>query len=188
MRGCSDATCHQIMEHAVFPAYAGMFLTPPNYHTYTPRFPRVCGDVPWSARRLVGPYAFSPRMRGCSGKSGKIPTHSHVFPAYAGMFHAVGGAREGDNGFPRVCGDVPSLKKTSTPTLRFSPRMRGCSSAEPSSRNANYVFPAYAGMFLSVTPAGILILSFPRVCGDVPSYSTFTDRHSLFSPRMRGCS
>ena len=151
-----------------------MFLTPPNYHTYTPRFPRVYGDVPWSARRLVGPYAFSPRMRGCSGKSGKIPTHSHVFPAYAGMFHAVGGAREGDNGFPRVCGDVPSLKKTSTPTLRFSPRMRGCSSAEPSSRNANYVFPAYA--------------SFPRVYGDVPCLCQGFSKTYLFSPRMRGCS
>ena len=66
-------------------------------------------------------------MRGCSGKSGKIPTHSHVFPAYAGMFHAVGGAREGDNGFPRVCGDVPA------------PRRLLSLGAE--------VFPAYAGMF-----------------------------------------
>ena len=43
------------------------------------------------------------------------------------MFHAVGGAREGDNGFPRVCGDVPA------------PRRLLSLGAE--------VFPAYAGMF-----------------------------------------
>ena len=147
MRGCSCFPLVRFIHIAVFPAYAGMFRRYLSPDHGARRFPRVCGDVPWSARRLVGPYAFSPRMRGCSGKSGKIPTHSHVFPAYAGMFHAVGGAREGDNGFPRVCGDVPASSNVVSNAVRFSPRMRGCSFANSFELRDDGVFPAYAGMF-----------------------------------------
>ena len=50
----------------------------------------------------------------------------------------------------------------------FSPRMRGCSH-----------------LWVSHQPLGV---SFPRVCGDVPSRRTVRVRGPLFSPRMRGCS
>ena len=50
------------------------------------------------------------------------------------------------------------------------------------------VFPAYAGMFRKVLLHKILMLSFPRVCGDVPNWSLRSASLKQFSPRMRGCS
>ena len=172
----------------VFPAYAGMFRIKPMIEGQDDCFPRVCGDVPPMRQKPRLRQRFSPRMRGCSCFPLVRFIHIAVFPAYAGMFRRYLSPDHGARRFPRVCGDVPIERALAVVLEKFSPRMRGCSSAEPSSRNANYVFPAYAGMFLSVTPAGILILSFPRVCGDVPCLCQGFSKTYLFSPRMRGCS
>ena len=86
-RGCSDAECHQIMEQAVFPAYAGMFLLGSGRKARIKSFPRIRGDVP----RLISGL-----------RSGR-----RVFPAYAGMFRRLGGKRGIRQCFPRIRGDVP---------------------------------------------------------------------------------
>ena len=70
----------------------------------------------------------------------------------------------------------------------FSPRARGCSDIDFLRDEMQDVFPACAGMFLAFELHILQGQGFPRVRGDVPSYSTFTDRDSLFSPRARGCS
>ncbi len=48
------------------------------------------------------------------------------------------------------------------------------------------VFPAYAGMILSIPMHFFYHISFPRVCGGDPNDSLITTVFDEFSPRMRG--
>ena len=66
--------------------------------------------------------------------------------------------------------------------------MRGCSVGGISVGASQGVFPAYAGMFLSIAPLGSGCAGFPRVCGDVPNTRQKAIDLDAFSPRMRGCS
>ena len=51
-----------------------------------------------------------------------------------------------------------------------------------------HVFPACAGMFLTIVPDIVSWVSFPRVRGDVPARRGRGRLHITFSPRARGCS
>ena len=70
--------------------------------------------------------------------------------------------------FPRVCGDVPGAWEGVKEALAFSPRVRGCSAKPHRNPSPPRVFPACAGMFRMVFLSEQVIVSFPRVCGDVP--------------------
>ena len=50
------------------------------------------------------------------------------------------------------------------------------------------LFPAYAGLFRPRPVSCPSSLAFPRVCGVVPIAARLGRNHSVFSPRMRGCS
>ena len=165
-----------------------MFRKTPDEIPRTHGFPRVCGDVPHEA---LAPYAcvrFSPRMRGCSYLEAKKSAAWHVFPAYAGMFRRDRPSGGAAGSFPRVCGDVPYLRKEAQDLSGFSPRMRGCSCYTPLGGGNFEVFPAYAGMFRTPRKKTAATSCFPRVCGDVPAYQSLYEAFSRFSPRMRGCS
>ena len=129
MRGCSSAGQRVEKAPTVFPAYAGMF---PSFSRIIPLsvgFPRVCGDVPAHPAQGVRLLKFSPRMRGCSLASNNDFCIIHVFPAYAGMFRLSSRFARSVPGFPRVCGDVPTLERLTNDMQAFSPRMRGCSAS-----------------------------------------------------------
>ena len=85
-RGCSSPKAAHLLSQYVFPACAGMFLghspTPPK----TLGFPRVRGDVPFSASAGGHWAVFSPRARGCSPTLIIPAPWASVFPACAGMF------------------------------------------------------------------------------------------------------
>ena len=66
--------------------------------------------------------------------------------------------------------------------------MRGCSGQGRQHYTGENVFPAYAGMFLAMTPMFRPLVCFPRVCGDVPTFPLDAFLRTAFSPRMRGCS
>ena len=55
------------------------------------------------------------------------PESANVFPAYAGMFHAVGLFDSLSLGFPRIRGDVPAVFEKLDFVPEFSPHTRGCS-------------------------------------------------------------
>ena len=111
------------------------------------RFPRARGDVPRTDTTQCCKATFSPRTRGCSVPLTTSTNQRSVFPAHAGMFR--GDIRRSCQtvSFPRARGDVPPLRKRSTPCTVFSPRTRGCSEHGPGNRHAFIVFPAHAGMF-----------------------------------------
>ena len=91
-------------------------------------------------------------------------------------------------GFPRVRGDVPADKQILEPPQMFSPRARGCSLLSQYRIRVFAVFPACAGMFLYGNVNVVGGDGFPRVRGDVPFLTSSIMRHTVFSPRARGCS
>ena len=147
-RGCSS---HQTISRnlpQVFPAHAGMFLSPNNFAKSTSSFPRARGDVPVSAQITIFRRGFSPRTRGCSEQVAQMTRQLKVFPAHAGMF--------------------PARNQKEMSSKQFSPRTRGCSAAWVELAAAETVFPAHAGMFRRARRATHTEVSFPRARGDVP--------------------
>ena len=102
------------------------------------------------------------------------------------MFRSLAGTCCRGHGFPRVCGDVPNRQKPHTCYIRFSPRMRGCSVHLVWSLPHLWVFPAYAGMFLDNENATLVLVSFPRVCGDVPPRIMLPEISMLVFPAYAG--
>ena len=95
---------------------------------------------------------FSPHTRGCSVENQHFCVFSMVFPAYAGMFLAEAVTTMEGWSFPRIRGDVPTHTEWVPLVTWFSPHTRGCSCLILSCLVGGMVFPAYAGMFLSVPP------------------------------------
>ena len=90
--------------------------------------------------------------------------------------------------FPRVRGDVPDILMDIAEPQVFSPRARGCSLHNTGPDTRAVVFPACAGMFLSICNVRNVSSCFPRVRGDVPARTHASPTTRLFSPRARGCS
>ena len=147
-RGCSPDNPIITTTPPVFPACAGMFLTPPKLDNPPNRFPRVRGDVPSMLQQNVFSITFSPRARGCSYNSDIEDLLDSVFPACAGMFRSLSSSKRRILRFPRVRGDVPFTEGVFRTFAEFSPRARGCSRFAGHSGRHLPVFPACAGMFL----------------------------------------
>gem|GEM_PF-2164230 len=73
-------------KRAVFPAYAGMILSPALSVISNGSVPRVCGDDPRGIKTMCRAMRSVPRVCGDdpAGKFGK-GFQIRVFPAYAGM-------------------------------------------------------------------------------------------------------
>ena len=187
-RGCSHLGAPPHRPNPVFPAYAGMFRVTFLVFMGLDRFPRIRGDVPKGESLWLSIIKFSPHTRGCSCGLRGCGRGERVFPAYAGMFRSELRCCSVTSGFPRIRGDVPRHKKCMIKTYQFSPHTRGCSSRKAYNCWSVYVFPAYAGMFLTkgwiLTGQG----GFPRIRGDVPMLSDPTIVRRAFSPHTRGCS
>ena len=85
-RGCSAGLLAFLPPNSVFPAHAGMFLSPLGTVGVDSGFPRARGDVPIQANGVAAAMQFSPRTRGCSGPRAMPSSTNKVFPAHAGMF------------------------------------------------------------------------------------------------------
>ena len=109
-RGCSQMFEPFVKGWEVFPAYAGMFRRTPPSMEIQAGFPRIRGDVPEAAEGLKEPFEFSPHTRGCSQWQRRHHRLQFVFPAYAGMFPTNSPLDSVDNSFPRIRGDVPSIR------------------------------------------------------------------------------
>ena len=126
MRGCFHVHPPLGSSRRVLPAYAGMFPGRSRTETAADGSPRVCGDVSRKNRPLLRSLWFSPRMRGCFWRYGRLVSvlefsprmrgcflaaalHQRartVLPAYAGMFPKAIKSRLKISSSPRVCGDV----------------------------------------------------------------------------------
>ena len=68
-----------------------------------------------------------------------------------------------------------------------SPHTRGCFFFGPSACRMNRVFPAYAGVFLTLSRSLPGMPSLPRIRGGVSIYSAIAHVFLASSPHTRGC-
>ena len=131
-------------------------------------FPRARGDVPSIPDNVLENTWFSPRTRGCSFALKNLADQALVFPAHTGMFRGTPARVTVCRGFPRARGDVPGKCPVEDKGSTFSPRTRGCSAIFSTPPGWSLVFPAHAGMFLSIKRFPLSTFCFPRARGDVP--------------------
>ena len=71
-------------------------------------------------------------------------------------------------GFPRACGDGPLTADTLEGGVRVSPRLRGWTLVANGQTAARRGFPAPAGMDPYPLTGSLVMVGFPRACGDGP--------------------
>ena len=149
MRGCFLMRPSGMPRTRVFPAYAGVFPTGTTEDRTETSLPRICGGVSQLLDVPVPCNSSSPHMRGCF-RQGMAPSRiSDVFPAYAGVFLPEWGRVPRVDSLPRICGGVSIQVFLQVRYFKSSPHMRGCFCFPVSRSLSGFVFPAYAGVFLS---------------------------------------
>ena len=188
VRGSSPHVTHFLLDIRVSPACAG--IVPFTYQkcNFTFCFPRVCGDRPMPLRAKRSKTLFPPRVRGSSRCMEMGRARARVSPACAGIVPSMTIMRTILKGFPRVCGDRPFGRSSSTAGGVFPPRVRGSSPSKGRSSRTCCVSPACAGIVPKHIHGSPCASRFPRVCGDRPWRSGSSSSRVMFPPRVRGSS
>ena len=110
-----------------------------------------------------------------------------VFPAHAGVFLRRKGAKMQLECLPRARGGVSQYRDECRQENKSSPRTRGCFRGGAEVTIPLEVFPAHAGVFLSMERCKILKGCLPRARGGVSNFGSCYDKSKRSSPRTRGC-
>ena len=146
VRGSTPVIAYYLRDCRVFPASAGVNLIPSCIRRKRVRFPRQCGGHPPLHLHDGDLLPFSPPVRGSALIKIAIFICRFVFPASAGINLKVQDLYQSTSGFPRQCGGQPSRIAWRTPSLTFSPPVRGSPYHSPRSSDDRKVFPADAGV------------------------------------------
>ena len=109
-----------------------------------------------------------------------------IFPAYAGLNLLHLDIRVQISDIPRIRGVEPEKLEEYEPLGEYSPHTRGWTSGKWSDINSNKIFPAYAGLNLTIWELIILILDIPRIRGVEPTNYLFLHSTYEYSPHTRG--
>ncbi len=150
--------------------------------------PRAGGGVPRATGCPTRERSWSPRRRGCSGRTRRRRPARPVVPAQAGVFRPPCRPDRRRLRGPRAGGGVPWLATYQVVMAQWSPRRRGCSGGRSRSRPRAAVVPAQAGVFRTRPPHGQAGGGGPRAGGGVPGEHETTALAFMWSPRRRGCS
>ena len=186
-RGCFFTGLSAGAVRDVFPAYAGVFPS----LTCTARcafcLPRIRGGVSLRHVGEVREVRSSPHTRGCFYMRSTLTEAISVFPAYAGVFPWTARPACLMRCLPRIRGGVSHCRTAEQILTQSSPHTRGCFSFARSRTASSAVFPAYAGVFLSLSIFKISKGGLPRIRGGVSCCRILLWRCSRSSPHTRGC-
>ena len=144
-RGCFQGKRRDDGVPLVFPAQAGVFLSPCLPPWEPRRLPRASGGVSSAAVACHVNSASSPRKRGCFSP-GPLRESAHgVFPAQAGVFPPSAKAQRKKSGLPRASGGVSEDALIIRDGIKSSPRKRGCFRFGPQSSNHPCGLPRVSG-------------------------------------------
>ena len=171
----------------VFPAYAGVFRALRACISQRASLPRIRGGV--SMRGVIQHQGVqsSPHTRGCFLSLSIYADGIKVFPAYAGVFPRRIASRRSPPRLPRIRGGVSKVRLQQVVPEKSSPHTRGCFPFRPAFFIRTEVFPAYAGVFLSLDSVSVHIVGLPRIRGGVSSAHRPWRCAYRSSPHTRGC-
>ena len=111
-----------------------------------------------------------------------------VFPAHAGVILSLLPLAKNHLGISRTCGGDPHHRKEGGFILQYFPHMRGWSFLIKIGFGIIQVFPAHAGVILSLLPLAKNHLGISRTCGGDPQVWEVYGDYSAYFPHMRGWS
>ena len=184
-RGCFLSGRARRPHHSVFPASAGVFPEMPPFGSLSLCLPRLGGGVSEGAVLVPRRVESSPPRRGCFGQRRSWRRKRNVFPASAGVFPASAHKSRSRPGLPRLGGGVSTPVGAPHCTPQSSPPRRGCFRlCRPRIRSGG-VFPASAGVFLTLSRSSREMQVFPASAGVFPPpCQRFISAPSL--PRLGG--
>ena len=125
-RGCFHVPAGKCTIHAVFPAFAGVFLVLTCQIPMRRRLPRIRGGVSKDYAGKKARLRSSPHSRGCFFSSGLLLRSELVFPAFAGVFLRTTGSTATHQSLPRIRGGVSTSIAKKRIYRTSSPHSRGC--------------------------------------------------------------
>ena len=144
------------------------------------------GDRPRVFPRGIELQSFTPHARGSTPKLAELPDGTDVYPACAGidLLHP-------SNCFPCEClprmrGDRPFLGRQRDTIWKFTPHARGSTVFVASVVVRVSVYPACAGIDLTLRFQRAAFRSLPRMRGDRPALATSLMSTARFTPHARG--
>ena len=153
---------------SVFPAHAGVILVSRMLSLSSLRFSRTRGGDPFSS---------------CNTLNFDV-----VFPAHAGVIPQTSRIPTMARGFSRTRGGDPATVGEPGAIITFFPHTRGWSQLMTSSHFQCMVFPAHAGVILTLESAWRTRCCFSRTRGGDPRHSFPKPYQGAFFPHRRGWS
>ena len=187
-RGCFRIENDLSEDDPVFPAQAGVFLSPTASTSTCSGLPRASGGVSHAETGMKGMPLSSPRKRGCFClKQGKL-VEATVFPAQAGVFLSSSRRSARATCLPRASGGVSEATGAFSVSDGSSPRKRGCfRSVHAMGTNHWESSPRKRGCFSKFKIRLMLASGLPRASGGVSFALSSSVGASSSSPRKRGC-
>ncbi len=130
---------------------------------------------------------YSPHSRGCFSCTTHQPVVGGVFPALAGVFLMRSQVSALPMRIPRTRGGVSGFQSFLQLPRQYSPHSRGCFQHGRSCDAVDRVFPALAGVFLTIGLPLVRLHSIPRTRGGVSLTIDISQFIFLYSPHSRGC-
>ena len=126
-RGWSLPSGYTFRLPQILPVFAGMVPAPAI--ALSPSFdsPRIRGDGPRIAPKLNRECGFSPYSRGWSDVTAHLLAACAILPVFAGMVRVKDCSKLALSNSPRIRGDGPRARSSSTLPRKFSPYSRGWS-------------------------------------------------------------
>ena len=167
-RGCFRIENDLSEDDPVFPAQAGVFLSPTASTSTCSGLPRASGGVSHAETGMKGMPLSSPRKRGCFClKQGKL-VEATVFPAQAGVFLSSSRRSARATCLPRASGGVSEATGAFSVSDGSSPRKRGCfRSVHAMGTNHWESSPRKRGCFSKFKIRLMLASGLPRASGGV---------------------
>ena len=186
LRGTQRMGGVQIVGVRFIPAFAGNTPASNAFMNSTAVHPRVCGEHPIRARKVIASGGSSPRLRGTLCRAPIYRPAVRFIPAFAGN---TSGLRRGPRSaavHPRVCGEHCGKRDSRLARFGSSPRLRGTHDRRGIERQPVRFIPAFAGNTEGREGQALAQSVHPRVCGEHSSRRNATSTSGGSSPRLRG--
>ncbi len=144
------------------------------------------GDRPELRLIRLFPLQFTPHARGSTEDGSLSRDGMEVYPACAGIDPGGGLVATNRESLPRMRGDRPYKRIRKDVARRFTPHARGSTLRAATARRKSAVYPACAGIDLSLRKAICAMSGLPRMRGDRPIRVLQLGELKRFTPHARG--
>ena len=185
-RGSTPQSKRLLTLRSVYPACAGIHPLSKAHNQNDVSLPRMRGDPPTGDSALTENHMSTPHARGSTLLRAHASNSGEVYPACAGIHLFDVALVLAVVGLPRMRGDPPGSLELGLPCFMSTPHARGstCERGEPAI--VIYVYPACAGIHLTMSSTGTYDVGLPRMRGDPPVSLVLDGRRDKSTPHARG--